>query len=363
LRLAGDLGEQVGSALRGAIGSLNAGEAVRAILRSRLGNPWLFLLLALVLGLAGLGIVFARRRATLTSNDAYAQSNRADQFSPPPLPQSLAIPPSDLFAFVMIFVAAALTFSVEFFYLRDIFSVRMNTVFKFYYQAWVLMGCASAYALWWISKPGGKALGRLGSSLSLAGALALVLAGLVTPAFAIPNRVDGFKDAPNLDGASAIARDNPDDWAAIQWLRENAAPDRGGTSGQAYGNNLAVPVILEAPGGNYNYEGRISAFTGLPAVLGWASHEQQWRGTYDEQARRIADIQTIYAASDRKVTAELLARYHVRYVVLGQTEHDYIVSLCQDPTRACSPDRTINKFRATLHTVFSQGGTTIFEVP
>jgi hypothetical protein len=49
-------------------------------------------------------------------------------------------------------------------------------------------------------------------------------------------------------------------WAAIEWLQANAP---------------GVPVILEAPGRSYNYEGRISAFTGFPAVLGWSLHEGQ----------------------------------------------------------------------------------------
>ncbi len=55
---------------------------------------------------------------------------------------------------------------------------------------------------------------------------------------AIPTRAADFKGSANLDGASSIAMNNPDDWAAIQWLDANA--EQGLPSG-------SVPVILEAP--------------------------------------------------------------------------------------------------------------------
>ena len=44
-------------------------------------------------------------------------------------------------------IAAALVIFPEFFYLRDLFGTRMNTIFKFYYQAWILFGLSAAYAV------------------------------------------------------------------------------------------------------------------------------------------------------------------------------------------------------------------------
>ncbi len=60
------------------------------------------------------------------------------------------LPPYPPLAVTHLFICSsslglALTLIVEFLYLRDSFGVRMNTVFKFYYQAWVMLGCASAY--------------------------------------------------------------------------------------------------------------------------------------------------------------------------------------------------------------------------
>ena len=126
---------------------------------------------------------------------------------------------SDPFVFLLIFTGLALSLVVEFIYLRDSFGVRMNTVFKFYYQAWVMLGCSSAYAVWWVLNRLERPASRL---LFLLAAVILIGLGMVYPLMAIPSRAADFKGPANLDGASPLARNNPDDWAAIQWLNENA---------------------------------------------------------------------------------------------------------------------------------------------
>ena len=42
-------------------------------------------------------------------------------------------------------IGLALVYAPEFVFLRDNFGTRMNTVFKFYYQAWLLFGLAGGY--------------------------------------------------------------------------------------------------------------------------------------------------------------------------------------------------------------------------
>ena len=42
----------------------------------------------------------------------------------------------------MLAAGFALMFVVEFVFIRDSFGSRMNTVFKFYYQAWILIALA-----------------------------------------------------------------------------------------------------------------------------------------------------------------------------------------------------------------------------
>jgi uncharacterized membrane protein len=162
------------------------------------------------------------------------------------------------------------------------------------------------------------------------------------------SRVDGFNWSPNLDGTSGLERSNPDDWAAIAWLRQHAE---------------GVPVILEAPGKSYNYEGRISAFSGLPTVLGWALHEGQWRGNYDEQGKREPDIAAIYSTKDPQEALGLLQKWNVDYLIIGPAEMNYIQQLCSDPNRACNLSRALGKFERVLTPVFQQGAVTIYKVP
>jgi YYY domain-containing protein len=244
---------------------------------------------------------------------------------------------STLFALLLAFTGFLLTFGVEFVYLRDQFGTRMNTVFKFYFQAWTLFAIAAAYAVWYLA----RALRGITRALWF-GAFAILLgASLVYPALAIPNRADDFARSPTLDGLAWLRESNPDDYAAIEWLRAHAP--RGA-------------VIVEAPGASYTYGNRISAATGLPTVLGWAGHESQWRGGskfFKDDATgidRAADIQRIYQTIDSKELLTYLDKYAIKFVVVGQTEKSmYGLTRTQ-----------IEKFGRVMNLVFEYGDVRIY---
>ncbi len=321
------------------LGGLGISGLLKAILLFRLQDPWLWLFLSALLGL-GLAGFLGHLHAS-----QHASQNEEHE-------QEAGLSSSHLFVYLLLLAGLILTFSVEFFYLRDNFGVRMNTVFKFYYQGWVMMGCASAYAIWWVLERGIFTRQAVWRFAFLLGSTVLVLAGMVYPVMAYPARVHEFQSQPDLNGAANIAQQNPDDWAAIEWLRQNALHPNGD-----------VPVLLEAPGKSYNYEGRISAFTGFPAVLGWSLHEGQWRGSYDEQARREQDIAAIYSTSDGRQALDLLKKWHVQYVIVGNPERQYVEELCRDPNHVCNPSRGLAKFDTILKPAFRQGSTTIYQVP
>jgi YYY domain-containing protein len=320
--------------LQAALGGRTLSEALRTALGYRLRDPWLFLLLSALI--------------SLVVANGIARLRQADEEQPDSDLQPSIFSAVDYFVFLLIFTGLCLTLSTEFLYLRDSFGVRMNTVFKFYYQAWVMLGCASAYAAWWLTRRAAGVLSSLSRNAFTAFATLLILGGMVYTFLSIYSRVEGFRSPPNLDGASAVARSHPDDWAAIQWLQANVT---------------GSPVILEAPGKSYNYEGRISAFTGLPAVLGWALHEGQWRGTYTEQGLRETDIRTIYTTNDTSLALELLQKYDVRYIILGSPEIVYIEQQCTQGGVSCNPGSALRKFEILFEPVFNSGQVTIYSVP
>lgn len=330
------------------VGSI--GQALQLFAAARLSNPWLFLLLAGILALALVNLIVFGKNGTPANDRSESQTEGDGNLHSAAMDSSPALlpSPSSQFVFLLIIVGIGLTLCVELFYLRDSFGVRMNTVFKFYYQAWVMLGCAGAYAIWWLLNRSMAVLGVVGRGIFLVGAIVLIGAGMIYPLFASYERVDGLRGTPNLDGTINLARANPDDWAAISWLKENAT---------------GTPVILEAPGKSYNYDGRISAFSGFPALLGWAYHESQWRGNYDEQGRREPDIQTIYTTKDGSLALSLLQKWNIRYVIVGSSEKTYIEQLCSDPNRACNLTRALLKFDTILIPVFRQGNMAIYEVP
>jgi uncharacterized membrane protein len=332
-------------------------------LLARLANPWLFLFVTALLALTLTNLwwhVQAGVRRTAHKPQGGRRGTPSTAAREAEAPGQTTVSASTLFAFLLIFFGLALTLSVEFVYLRDNFGVRMNTIFKFYYQGWITLGCAAAYGLWWLSSQGERAIGKAGWVVSLALSWLVVIAGLVYPVMATTSRVYGFCmplvgggcQAPSLDAASGVARSNPDDWAAINWLRANARTADGMT-----------PVILEAPGNSYTYESRISAFTGWPTLLGWRGHEGQWRGDYVVAGQREPDIATMYTTRDAQQMLELLHKWNVNYVIVGRAERNYIQqTLCNDPTQ-CNITVPLRKFGAALTAVFTQGETTVYQVP
>ncbi len=51
------------------------------------------------------------------------------------------------FILLLIVLASMLVIAPEFVFLRDLFGNRMNTIFKFYYQAWLLWSLVSAFGV------------------------------------------------------------------------------------------------------------------------------------------------------------------------------------------------------------------------
>jgi uncharacterized membrane protein len=83
--------------------------------------------------------------------------------------------------------------------------------------------------------------------------------------------------------------------------------------------------------------------------LGWPGHESQWR-EYALQVPREDEIETLYTTNDWVTTQDIINRYNIRYIFVGNLERStYRVNE--------------EKFHRFLIPVFQQGSVTIYAVP
>ena len=246
---------------------------------------------------------------------------KEDPSTPSPLP----------FIFLLILFGTVLVIAPEFIYLKDGFGNRMNTVFKFYYQAWLMWSLVAAF-------------GTIILLRELRGAWRWVFAGIfvvvlsmamIYSPIAFTTKTNGLKPADGfiLDASFHLGKSSPDDAAAINWLK--TAP---------------LGVVAEAVGGQYSEYARASTYSGQPNVIGWPGHEGQWRGGYTEVGSRPEDMRALYETRIWDEARAILDKYDITYVYVGNLERN-TYNLFEE------------KFRTNLPVVYEQGSVTIYVVP
>jgi YYY domain-containing protein len=190
----------------------------------------------------------------------------------------------------------------EFFYLKDNMGetyYRMNTVFKFYLPAWIIMG-ASAFSM--VSLILEKPISRLRITKGVKeAALIAAIAILFILPLAVPLDYQ-YRDT-TLDGLAYLDTTHPGDARAVQFLR----------------SLQGVTGIVEAEGGDYTYYSRISSFTGIPAIIGMPFHEYMWRSE-GWSGERTNDIRLIY--EDPGQSRALMEKYGVNLLYVGDPERE-----------------------------------------
>ncbi len=231
--------------------------------------------------------------------------------------------------------AFAVTAGTDLVYVWD----RMNTIFKFYLEAWLMLAAAASAA----------ALGLWSGTVRLPWLRRIWQAGLVvvvgismftgvTDIIGVlrTNRVPTPK--PTLDGTAYLRQKSPDEFAAFEWINNNV---RG------------IPYIIEAHGDSYQEFTRVSMNTGLPTVLGWAYHVFQRAHPWPEINRRKSDIQTFYTTDNHDTVAEILDRYKVSLVYVGPLERR---------TYAGGNLGRFDEWTDLLRPIYQNPGVTIFAV-
>jgi uncharacterized membrane protein len=277
------------------------------------------------------------------------------------------------FVLLLITLGSLLVIAPEYVFLRDLFVNRMNTIFKFYYQAWLMWSLAAAFGVALLLQ---KLRGAWALAFKIGLGIVLVM-GLAYPVFGLSDKTNGFQlsaFAENLKAAQAAG-----DPAAIQTAARVWTLDGSQLFHSQYPDDAAAANwLLNAPAGvlaeafnktsSYTDYARMSAYSGDPTVLGWWYHEWQWRGNldelvstitnltckakepYDSRRMRSDDISCLYQANNWDVASEIIAHYNIRYVVIGTLERR---------------DYHINEilFQQHLKQVFQQNQVVIYEVP
>ena len=240
---------------------------------------------------------------------------------------------------------------------------RMNTMFKYYMEVWVLLSLVSAYMLWQLFDRGLFRPRWTWLKRAWLGVVVLLIgSSLIYTALGTRNRIEfRFNPTPaTLDGTAymdsavhvALSYEGTPpfqlkwDRDAIRWLQDNVS---------------GSPVILEAhndkpPYEQYSWSSRIADYTGLPTVLGWPGHQRQQRGDYHYAIfERINRVREIYDTTDVGRAQELLRQYGVKYVIVGDLERIYYA------------DDGLQKFEelaanGLMRRVYKNQGTSIYEI-
>ncbi len=241
----------------------------------------------------------------------------------------------DLFVVVGLLVILA----VELVYFREAFDneyFRTNTMHKFYYIAWFLLGvgCAGIAGRWLQERygPGEVTPGVQKSVAVLCIALLIAFPVIFQPDVGRDLLGIQFKGGSHtLDGLAYLDAEHPGTAGAVRFLEDY----RGGG------------CIVEAVGDDYSFGAPISSFTGIPTIVGKRSHELQWRTNRDDWWWiRPADVEAMY--EEPKRTIELMEKYGCRLIYVGELEQQKYA---------------VNLDRAGLESIYLEDGVQIYRLP
>jgi YYY domain-containing protein len=311
------------------LGSFGPMDAMAIVLIRRFLDP-LASLMPVFLIFAAMAVVLGwiRRRAPEESGSTVVEGPSGKRMS-------------SVFIWILIFWGALLILFPEYFYLRDGFGSRMNTVFKFYFQGWAFWSVAAAFGTFRLLQTAMDRLERNNARWSYAVISSLLTVGVfflgtIFLPMALWSKTNGYKpfSGRTLDASAYLQHGLPDDLEAIQWINANIH-DTG--------------PIAEAVGGEYSEFARISTHTGIPAVIGWPGHEGQWGRGYREIGNRPSDIAELYRTTNWNRAQEIIDKYGIRYVYFGPLE------------ARTYGTRGLDKFRNHMKIIYNAGSVYIFE--
>jgi YYY domain-containing protein len=248
---------------------------------------------------------------------------------------------ADIFMCGMAVVGFLMLLAPEIIHVKDIYQGdydRTNTMFKFAFAAFIMLSLVLGYTLFrtfsHVKKDGERS--GLCIVLSIVLALLLFIPGHYT-LLSLEQRtgkitMDAYK---GLDGTEALrTRVSPQLDPSLGTLKPYAEAI------DYFNENVrGTPVICEAYGSSYSDHCVVSAYTGLPTIFGWLTHEWLWRfqgivgkdGSLVQNPdkphlwKEIIDprhlaVDTIYTSTDAEAVRYYLEQYQVEYIIVGALE-------------------------------------------
>jgi hypothetical protein len=301
------------------------------------GTHLLFAVLLIIITL----LSAKKSREVKGSEDTFTPENAVSRFMS-------KMNPADIFMSGVAVVSFLLLAAPEIFYVRDIYSgsyKRSNTMFKFTFEAFVLLSLVLAYTFFRFLCIRRKKRSHTFALFSGAVVLALLIGiPMHYPFVAISQRTGPITldNYVGLDGTTALktkdsslltagAGDLAPYAAAIDWLNKNVT---------------GTPNICEAYGNSYTDSCVVSAYTGLPTIIGWQTHEWLWhfQGIVNSDGELVSDptkpdvwkdiltprqtdVGSIYTGTDADTVKALLKKYNVTYLIVGDLERTKFVNL------------------------------------
>lgn len=264
-------------------------------------------------------------------------------------------PDTKRFIFFLIGTALVITIAVELISLVGDIG-RMNTIFKLYLQAWMMLAVSAAAALGYLLnvfpfwRLRWRTIFQTGLYLLLAGAFMFTLTATsdkIADRMTVdaPHSLDGMNYMNYSELWDGQVMDLSQDYRAIRWLQDNVE---------------GSPVIVEANCSEYRWCTRMTIYTGLPGVVGWNWHQRQQRGIFSNQVQdRVNEVGTFYSTTDILAARAFLAKYDVKYIIVGQLERNIYPLVEGVPDGLAKFEEFDDMY---WHEVYKDESTTIYEV-
>ncbi|KKT42279.1 MAG: YYY membrane protein [Candidatus Giovannonibacteria bacterium GW2011_GWA2_44_13b] len=261
---------------------------------------------------------------------------------------------------VLLSSAVLLLAGVELFFVKDVYSLanppyfRANTVFKFGFHTWILLTFSAmvfAGQTWDEYRKSPARMRKIKPFiwLLMVSVAIVVFFGAYYPYQAINQFYLSSLPPYSLDGSLFLKKLYPDDYATVQWLKNNVRKRE---------------VVVEAAGDSYSDYGRLSVFTGSINPIQWLTHEWTWHFSPPKDAKpgmqvesgwgKVAaisgEVRQIYESPSAEQTKMLLEKYNAKYIYIGNLE------------RKEYPGMQEQKFSELGELVFSSGNSRLYRI-